>query len=86
MPGVSEMKKSEDPPLAERLVSNYIAPGTRLRLPKLVRGEELSPDELRQQLEAGEIPPEQRDEMLTELARVGDDPQRRPWSPVLSHP
>ncbi len=32
MPGVSEMKKSEDPPLAERLVSNYIAPGTRLRL------------------------------------------------------
>jgi len=32
MPSVSEMKKSEDPPLAERLVSNYIAPGTRLRL------------------------------------------------------
>ena len=32
MPGASEMKKSEDPPLAERLVSNYIAPGTRLRL------------------------------------------------------
>ena len=46
-------------------------------IPKLVRGEELSPDELRQQLEAGEIPPEQRDEMLTELARVGDDPQRK---------
>ncbi len=46
-------------------------------IPKLVRGEELSPDELRQQLDAGEIPPEQRDEMLTELARVGDDPQRK---------
>jgi preprotein translocase subunit SecA len=46
-------------------------------IPKLVRGEELSPDELRQQLQAGEIPPEQRDEMLTELARVGDDPQRK---------
>jgi len=32
MPSVSEMKKSEYPPLAERLVSNYVAPGTRLRL------------------------------------------------------
>jgi hypothetical protein len=32
MPGLNEMKKSGDPPLAERLVLNYIAPGTRLRL------------------------------------------------------
>ncbi len=32
MPGLNEMKKSEDPPLAERLISNYVAPGTRLRL------------------------------------------------------
>jgi preprotein translocase subunit SecA len=46
-------------------------------IPKLVRGEELSPDELRQQLEADKIAPEQRDELLIELARVGDDPQRK---------
>jgi hypothetical protein len=32
MPGLNEMKNSGDPQLAERLVSNYIAPGTRLRL------------------------------------------------------
>ena len=46
-------------------------------IPKLVRGEELSPDELRQQLQAGKIAPEQQDELLNELARVGDDPQRK---------
>ncbi|PYX76338.1 MAG: preprotein translocase subunit SecA [Acidobacteria bacterium] len=46
-------------------------------IPKLVRGEELSPDELRQQLEAEKIAPEQRDELINELARVGDDPQRK---------
>ena len=46
-------------------------------IPKLTRGEELSPDELRQQLEDGKIPQEQHEEMLTELARVGDDPQRK---------
>ncbi|HXJ86926.1 MAG TPA: preprotein translocase subunit SecA [Candidatus Binatia bacterium] len=46
-------------------------------IPKLGRGEELSPDEVRQQLEAGKVPPEQHEEMLTELARVGDDPQRK---------
>jgi preprotein translocase subunit SecA len=46
-------------------------------IPKLIRGEELSPDELRQQLEDGKIPQEQHEEMLTELARVGDDPQRK---------
>ena len=32
MPGLNEMRKLEDPPLAERLVSDDIAPGTRLRL------------------------------------------------------
>ncbi len=32
MPGLNETRKSEDPPLVERLVSNYVAPGTRLRL------------------------------------------------------
>jgi preprotein translocase subunit SecA len=46
-------------------------------IPKLVRGEELSPDELRQQLEADKIAAEQREELITELARVGDDPQRK---------
>ena len=34
MPSLSEMKKSESSSLAERLVSNYVAPGTRLRLRK----------------------------------------------------
>jgi preprotein translocase subunit SecA len=46
-------------------------------IPKLTRGEELSPDEIRQQLQDGTIPQEQHEEMLTELARVGDDPQRK---------
>ena len=46
-------------------------------IPKLTRGEELSPNEVRQALEDGKIPPEQQQEMLTELARVGDDPQRK---------
>ena len=32
MPGVNEMRKLGDPQLAERLVLNYITPGTRLRL------------------------------------------------------
>ena len=32
MPDLNEIKKSEVPPLAERLVSNYVAPGSRLRL------------------------------------------------------
>jgi len=32
MPGLNEMKNSGDPQLAERLVSNYVAPGTRLKL------------------------------------------------------
>jgi hypothetical protein len=32
MPDLNEMKKSEVLPLAERLVLNYVAPGSRLRL------------------------------------------------------
>ncbi len=32
MPGLNETKKSDHPRLAERLVSNYVARGTRLRL------------------------------------------------------
>src|SRR6476620_11641213 len=40
-------------------------------IPKLSRGEELSPDELWQQLQAGKKAPEQQDELLTELARFG---------------
>ncbi len=32
MSNLNETRKSEDPALAERLVSNYVAPGTRLRL------------------------------------------------------
>jgi len=46
-------------------------------IPKLTRGEELSPDEVRQRFEAGEFGPEQKEEMITELNRVGDDPQRK---------
>jgi preprotein translocase subunit SecA len=46
-------------------------------IPKLTRGEELSPDEVRHGLEAGEFGPEQKEEMITELNRVGDDPQRK---------
>ncbi len=46
-------------------------------IPKLTRGEELSPDEVRQGLEEGKFSPEQKDEMITELNRVGDDPQRK---------
>lgn len=32
VPDLNEMKKFEDPLLTERLVSNYVAPGTRLKL------------------------------------------------------
>ena len=32
MPDLNQMKKSDIPPLAERLVLNYVAPGSRLRL------------------------------------------------------
>ena len=46
-------------------------------IPKLEKGEELSPQELRDKLEAGEIAPAKRDAMLKELAETGDDPQRQ---------
>ena len=32
MPDLNEIKKSDVPPVAERLVLNYVAPGSRLRL------------------------------------------------------
>ena len=32
MPDLNEMKRSELPPIAERLILNYVAPGSRLRL------------------------------------------------------
>ncbi len=32
MPNLSETRKPEDPSPAERIVSNYVAPGTRLKL------------------------------------------------------
>ena len=46
-------------------------------IPKLEKGEELSPEELRHLLNADKIPPEQRDDLLRELREVGDDPQRK---------
>ncbi len=32
MPSLNEIRNPQDPSLAERLVSNYVAPGTRLKL------------------------------------------------------
>jgi preprotein translocase subunit SecA len=46
-------------------------------IPKLEKGEELSPAELRQLLEEEKIAPERRDALLRELAETGDDPQRK---------
>jgi preprotein translocase subunit SecA len=46
-------------------------------IPKLEKGEELSPAELHQLLEDEKIPPDQVDEMIRELREVGDDPQRK---------
>jgi preprotein translocase subunit SecA len=45
-------------------------------IPKLQKGEELSPQELRQLLEEDKIAPEKRDAMIQELRETGDDPQR----------
>ncbi len=45
-------------------------------IPKLARGEELTPNELRKLLDAGEIPADQEDDLRRELAESGDDPQR----------
>ena len=46
-------------------------------IPKLEKGEELSPAELRQLVEEEKIPPDQVDEMRRELREAGDDPQRK---------
>jgi preprotein translocase subunit SecA len=45
-------------------------------IPKLARGEELTPNELRKALDAGEVLAEHEDELRRELAESGDDPQR----------
>ena len=46
-------------------------------IPKLAKGEELSPQELHRMMEAGKVPPEQMGLMRQKLAEVGDDPQRK---------
>jgi preprotein translocase subunit SecA len=46
-------------------------------IPKLEKGEELSPAELRKLLEEDKIAPGQVDEMRRELYEAGDDPQRK---------
>ena len=45
-------------------------------IPRLEKGEELSPNELREFLEEGKAPEDQREDLLRELADAGDDPQR----------
>jgi preprotein translocase subunit SecA len=46
-------------------------------IPKLEKGEELSPQELRNLLEEDKIAPGKRDALIKELSEVGDDPQRK---------
>jgi preprotein translocase subunit SecA len=46
-------------------------------IPKLEKGEELSPSELQRLLESGKVPPEQEDSLRKELREAGDDPQRK---------
>src|SRR6201997_5156122 len=46
-------------------------------IPKLDRGEELSPNEVRQYLEEGKIPPDRREGILRDLENAADDPQRK---------
>ena len=46
-------------------------------IPKLERGEELSPSELRQFLETRDVAPEQAELLRQKLIEVGDDPQRK---------
>ncbi len=45
-------------------------------IPKLEKGEELSPAELRQLLEEDKVPPGKRDALIRELNEVGDDATR----------
>jgi preprotein translocase subunit SecA len=46
-------------------------------IPKLEKGEELSPQEVRVLLEEDKIPASRRDGIIDELNRSGDDPQRK---------
>ena len=46
-------------------------------IPKLDKGEELSPREVRDLLEKDSVPPGQRDALITKLNEIGDDPQRK---------
>jgi preprotein translocase subunit SecA len=46
-------------------------------IPKLDKGEEVSPQELRQLLEDNKIVPERREAMIQEINASGDDPQRK---------
>jgi preprotein translocase subunit SecA len=46
-------------------------------IPKLEKGEELSPQELRRLLEEGKIALEKREVLIRELNESGDDPQRK---------
>jgi preprotein translocase subunit SecA len=46
-------------------------------IPKLEKGEELSPSELQRLLESGKVPPEREDALRRELRDAGDDPQRK---------
>jgi len=46
-------------------------------IPKLEKGEELSPQEVRNLLEEDKIPAARRDDIIEELNRAGDDPQRK---------
>jgi preprotein translocase subunit SecA len=46
-------------------------------IPKLEKGDELSPQEVRQLLEEDKVSPERRDLLIRELNSVGDDPTRR---------
>jgi preprotein translocase subunit SecA len=45
-------------------------------IPKLDKGEELSPQEVRQLLEGDKLPPGRRELLIRELNEVGDDPAR----------
>ena len=46
-------------------------------IPKLEKGEELSPGEVHELLEKGKVSPDKREELIAKLNEVGDDPQRK---------
>jgi preprotein translocase subunit SecA len=45
-------------------------------IPRLIKGEELSQNEVRQLLDKGKVPPEQEDFLIRELNEIGSDTQR----------